>query len=269
MRKFWYLLIFGAPVVGSVVMGVLWLRAEMRNALPTYSDPEVIASNELYGDLCENKMGVTIHRQVAGVDGYLRHPNTSYFDGEDSEPTGASRGGCTSVCLQQMLEQSFKYVEAPYDASGSYIFFNELATATGKFRYHLIDRPDARCTRFDRLMQQNGAYKDRLAPFADLLSRQCIIATPVEEFSALYEMYIETLRRANPEYLGTTGFIDELRRSVLVRQTGEVLAVQRSYMAGNPNFRNKIASFCRVPSSDWLEIGHVLTGVQQTSDSEN
>lgn len=257
----WYLLLVGA--IGVVLVScVLWFRTEMREPLPTHSDPAIIASNELYEDLCENKMGVTVHRKVTGVDGYLRHSERLFFNGEDQPPTDVARGGCTAVCLQQMLEQNFSYVEAPYNASRerSGIFFNELATATGKFRYHLIDRPDSKCQRFDRLMESNGSYQRRFAGFSDLLSQKCIVAEEVEQFSAAYEMRMDTLRVAEPEYLGAKGFIDEVRRSVLERKSGEVLAMQRTFMTGIPNFRNSLAAHCAVSNEDWLEIGHVLDG---------
>lgn len=175
--------------------------------------------------LCDTKGGLHVYRTVEDAKGFVLLPERHHEDGPESPITDQGRGGCL-YCLEYLARDGFDFVEADYVAPESRSIRNmsDYSRKSGRFRYALHPRSDGGCENYDFLVRFFPPVSRVAEEFAERIGDRCLVAEPIEAFSAQYEFGHDVFLVARESYQGEDGYVSQHRQFVRDRLSGEVLA---------------------------------------------
>lgn len=223
-------------------------------------------SSSTFENTCKVDAGVRVYDRPIDVAGYSEMPGVDAPSIEEivggRPPKSRARGGCFP-CFDELVRDGYQYIEAYYiaaaDREGQPVLGRQrdyYTSKTGLYRYELLERSEAgeRCDTFDRIRHEtrgltkiNPAFADpsmyffakQFEEYAATIADKCVVASRIENFSALYRIGLEqeVLPWSTPDETVYR------RRSFIESKQGTVVAegVSYAYFSKVPQHYLKVA----------------------------
>lgn len=214
----------------------------LRAVLPTPTAAEVDAAKDMIASYCTAQSGTVINRTVKRVYGFVYRTTTIYDNGFNNPATSGGHWGCGPECLDFLLS-GFDYVEAklrvpPGRSEAEWDF---VGSPGGYYRYQLVNRKEHDCSRFDRMVERNGALQAATRSYPQLMAGKCVVGLAIPTLEARYkfEPYIALLEMSdNGTYISTSG------SRVLDQKNNELLAISSWPLARNISYGRTVLATC-------------------------